>query len=91
LFGREIVGQKTTFFKNEPEKLLKTKDRQKKRTGEMAKRTQNEATDLVENAGGSKKRTGTNLKINPKSPSLFLALKSPAFGPVTRNPCHGIA
>jgi len=57
LFGPEIVGQKTTFFKNEPEKLLKTKDRLKKRTGEMAKRTENEATDLVENNRGLEKRT----------------------------------
>jgi len=29
-FGPENVGQKTRFLKNEPEKLLKTKDRHQK-------------------------------------------------------------
>jgi len=51
------VGRKLLFFKNEPEKLLKTNDRAEKRTGETAKRTENEAAELVENTEGLKKRT----------------------------------
>jgi hypothetical protein len=38
-FDGPETKKRILFFKNEPEKLLKTNDRQKKRTGKMAKRT----------------------------------------------------
>jgi len=51
------VGQKTLFLKNEPEKLLKTKDRPKKRTGKMAKRTEKRSWEVIENTYLFEKRT----------------------------------
>ncbi len=43
---------------------MKTNDRPEKRTGKTGKRTENEATEVVENIRVHKKRTGTNRKTN---------------------------
>ena len=64
---------------------MKAKDRLKKRTGKTAKRTENEATDLVENNRQWKKRTEnepkTNRKTHPKSSSLFRTSITPLPSP----------